>query len=295
MSVSFLSSIASRRVLLLSPHADDVAYSIGGLVAQLTQRARLARSAQRSTHPGLIDHTGQAEGPRPAGLRGDGSHAGNADLRLLTVFGRSGWALPRSLRRAGADAVSTQRRQEDQAYCDRHGIAFDLLPVPDSALSGYDEVRELTAAPEDDARAPDAATLIGAVIARTAPQVVLAPCALGGHVDHRIVRDAACALEDSTAGFDLLFYEDVPYSATLGLADIERRLIADGLMPAATVSIDAVLDAKVDDMWAYRSQTSAPTVAQMLLHAGRVAGDTGGYAERLWRRATPAPEAARTP
>jgi LmbE family N-acetylglucosaminyl deacetylase len=249
-----LAPLAGRRVLLLSPHADDIAYSVCGLVARL---------------------------------------AGRAELSLLTVFGRSSWALPATLRRAGPDAVSATRRREDEAYCARHGIAFSQLPVPDSALSGYDEAGELAGRPEDDPRTPDVTALIGDAIARAAPEVVLAPCAIGGHVDHRIVHAAARERadrdrhrdRDRAEGSDVtwLFYEDLPYAATLDLATLERALSAGGLVPAMTVDISEVLDDKEAGLWDYRSQTSAPTLVGTRLHAARLAGESGRQGERLWR------------
>jgi hypothetical protein len=51
-----------------------------------------------------------------------------------------------------------------------------------------------------------------------------------------------------------------------------------------TADIDVVVQRKCEDMWGYRSQTSASTVSEMLLHAGRVSTATEQYAERLWRR-----------
>jgi len=45
------------------------------------------------------------------------------------------------------------------------------------------------------------------LIARLQPDPILAPLAIGNHVDHRLVRDAALAAVDD----GLLFYEDRPY------------------------------------------------------------------------------------
>jgi LmbE family N-acetylglucosaminyl deacetylase len=242
MIPSTLESMVDRSVLLLSPHADDVAYSIGGIVARLSMRA---------------------------------------DILLMTVFGRSGWALPQALRQESVDAVSALREQEDRAYCERRQIDYALLPCPDSFVMGYDEAQELSVAPDDDPRTADIVKLIGDSVAHLVPHVVLAPCGLGGHVDHQIVRTAAEALDH----VEVLYYEDVPYSASLPLAELDRQLTAQGLAPAVTVDIEIVLEGKCEDMWGYRSQTGAPTIAEMLLHASRVGAGTARYAERLWRRA----------
>ncbi|MBJ7311500.1 PIG-L deacetylase family protein [Rugamonas sp. CCM 8940] len=242
MNPPSLEALKGRRILLLSPHADDVAYSIGGIVARL---------------------------------------ATQADILLMTVFGRSGWALPQALCAESADAVSAVREQEDRAYCARRRIDYALLPCPDSFLMGYDEATELSAAAAaDDPRTADIVKLIGDAVARLLPHIVLAPCGLGGHVDHQIVRLAADALER----VEVLYYEDLPYSAGLPLAELDRQLSAQGLVPKVTADIEIVLEGKCADMWGYRSQTSEATIAEMLLHAGRVGKGGARYAERLWCR-----------
>jgi LmbE family N-acetylglucosaminyl deacetylase len=236
--------LAGARALLLSPHADDIAYSIGGLVA---------------------------------------GHARAARFTLLTVFGSSGWALQRSLRRQGKEAVTAARRQEDRAYCDRHGISHASLDLPDSYVMGYDEARELSVAPQDDPRTSDVARVVREFATRVQADLLLAPCALGGHVDHAIVHQAAQAAQAAT-GAELLFYEDIPYSAGLALDQIETSLAERGLRAWGCVDIGAHLGEKCSGMWMYPSQTSAPTVAEMRLHAGRLATGAVRHAERLWHR-----------
>lgn len=241
MIPSSLESMVGKRILMLSPHADDVAYSIGGIVAWLSMRA---------------------------------------DLRLMTIFGHSGWALPQASREKSADAISAEREREDRAYCARRWIDYDLLPCPDSFVMGYDKATELSTAATDDPRTEGVVNLIRNAVACRVPQVVLAPCGLGGHVDHQIVRIAADTLDH----VEVLYYEDVPYSSSLPLPELERQLAVEGLTPAMTADIDVVLESKCEDMWGYRSQTSVSTIAEMLLHAGRVGTGTARYAERLWRR-----------
>jgi LmbE family N-acetylglucosaminyl deacetylase len=126
---------------------------------------------------------------------------------------------------------------------------------------------------------------------RLMPHVVFAPCGLGGHVDHRIVRSAAEALDQ----IEVLYYEDVPYCASLPLAELDRQLTTHGLAQTVAVDIEMVLEGKCEDMWGYRSQTSASIVADMLLHAGRIAPGAPRYVERLWHQVQPVGEADRLP
>jgi LmbE family N-acetylglucosaminyl deacetylase len=229
------------RILLLSPHADDIAYSVGGIVALLCTRA---------------------------------------EIQLMTVFGRSGWTCSLEHSQISVDAVSALRESEDRAYCERRGIDYASFSYSDSLAMGYDEAMELTIAPNHDPRTAEIVEHIGDFVARHAPRVVLAPCGVGGHVDHRIVRTAAQALRE----VDVFLYEDIPYSAGLSLPALKRQLTEEALAPAMTVDIESVVRDKCDDMWSYRSQTTEAAVAAMLLHSGRIGAGAARYAERLWRR-----------
>jgi len=53
------------------------------------------------------------------------------------------------------------------------------------------------------------------LIAKTAPQTIFAPAAIGNHPDHRIIFDAVVDVFDMNCfpGTSVHFYEDVPYSA----------------------------------------------------------------------------------
>lgn len=241
MSLLSQESLMRKRILLLSPHSDDIAYSIGGTVARIS----------RCSH-----------------------------MRLITIFSYSGWALPDTLCRRSADAISEEREREDREYCTRRLIDYSSLSYPDSFVMGYDEEAELSISATDDPRTEQVVSFIRHAVAGWMPQIVLAPCGLGGHVDHQIVRVAADALRHS----EVFYYEDVPYCSSLPLPELEKQLFVQGLTPALAVDIEVVLESKCEDMWGYRSQTSASTISEMLLHAGRVGVGTTQYAERLWRR-----------
>lgn len=242
------------RVLLVSPHPDDVAYSIGGLLA----------IAARTAQP--------------------------VDVSLLTVFSRSAWALPKELRRRGPAAIEVVRTAEDAAFCDAYSIAHVTLGFPDSSLAGYDEEAERRAEPDTDSRAPAVAAAIGEHLRVVAPDWILCPAAIGDHIDHRIVHDAVTGTGIAAArgraaadGASILFYEDIPYAAWSSLAEIDARASAAGLRAEVTLAIDGVLAAKVRGMWRYASQTSAVTIEEMMMHAARVAPPGAAYGERLWR------------
>ncbi|MCP2262622.1 N-acetylglucosaminyl deacetylase, LmbE family [Streptoalloteichus tenebrarius] len=228
-------------LLLLSPHPDDIAYSCGGLVA---------------------------------------SGLGAAEATLLTVFGRSEWTVSPLLASAGAEVVSKVRIEEDRRYCAARGIVHTHLDFPDASLRGYDDEGELLAATRDDPLTDEVVDAVTAAVRSASPDLVLAPAAMGDHIDHLIVHEAARRLD---AEYRTLYYEDIPYSAHHDLRAVDDTLAnARNLALDRVVDISPVLDDKIAGMRVYESQTDAQAIADMRFHAGRVARTAGGCAERLW-------------
>lgn len=123
--------------------------------------------------------------------------------------------------------------------------------------------------------------LSGRIAALPVLATLCVPLAAGGHVDHRLVRQAAEA-----TGRPLLYYEDYPY------ADEEEAIAAalrEGKWESETVLLDeAFLEAKIAAALCYRSQITsfwkdeADLAAHFRAYARRVGGDHP--AERYWRR-----------
>lgn len=108
------------------------------------------------------------------------------------------------------------------------------------------------------------------------------PLGVGGHVDHRIVRQAA-----ELSGHPLTYYEDFPYARD-GLA-VKAALAHAAWEPEVVELSDQALRAKIAAMACYGSQLStfwaghdhmAASVRASAEETGR-----GAPAERYWRRA----------
>ncbi|GAA4932931.1 PIG-L deacetylase family protein [Streptomyces coeruleoprunus] len=220
------------RTLLVSPHPDDVAYSCGGLLAAVG---------------------------RPA-------HA-----TLLTVFTRSAWALPKRLRRAGVRVISARRREEELRYCRLRGLAdYRPLGFDDASLRGYDDVAEVSSSVEADGLRGAVEEAVSAAVRASGADTVLAPAAVGGHIDHLLVHGAVRGAVGN--GALLLFYEDLPYAGQHDLGDVERTLRDErGLVPYAGVDVSGVVEDKVRGMYVYGSQTDDECVRETLWHARRTA------------------------
>jgi LmbE family N-acetylglucosaminyl deacetylase len=233
---------ARPRVLVLSPHPDDVALSVGGLVRLLRPEVRLT---------------------------------------IVSVFTRS-VAAPLVPRPARSPAlVSDRRKSEDRAYCQKIGAHLADLDYPDVSLRGYPRGEWLGEPSGDDAVAAEVTARLRAMIAGE-PAMLLAPLAIGSHVDHLIVRRALTSL---ASGVKLGFYEDLPYAAELGVRTPAPLVAALGLpLVPAVVDVERVFDEKLDDIRGYLTQTRDCDLQSVREHATCVAADhrLPALAERLW-------------
>ncbi|WP_419804269.1 PIG-L family deacetylase [Terriglobus sp.] len=183
------------RVAILSPHRDDAAFSCGLIMLALL-------------------------------------HAG-ADLTVVNVFTRSDYAvdlqtvdpaLPQ------VDAVSRARRLEDEHFVeditasvgrDSGSVQLHDFGWLDAPLRLNIKTERVLEAPLTDAEVEQQAAGLAAQIACLPLfDAVFAPIALGDHIDHRIVRQAAGRC---TAADRLCFYEDLPYAARLTSAERKHQ------------------------------------------------------------------------
>ncbi|GCD32758.1 2'-N-acetylparomamine deacetylase [Streptomyces chrestomyceticus JCM 4735] len=245
-----IEELRDHTTLWISPHPDDVAYSCGGVLAAC---------------------------------------AGSAPGLLLTVFTRSAWALPKRLRAAGPKVISARRAQEERRYCRARGLArYVPLGFDDASLRGYDDDTELTADPAADPLRDRIAEAVAEAVAELRPTLVLAPAAVGGHVDHRLVHEAV--RRSAGDGVRRLYYEDLPYAAHHPRAATEKALGEEGLSLYAVTGIGSVLQDKVRGMYIYGCQTDDECVQEVTGYAREVAGPGDGtHVERVW---APSPAAA---
>ena len=166
------------RVLALSPHLDDAVFSAGGTLA------RLASAGARVTV---------------------------ATVFTATVPDPQGFALACQLDKGLGPEVDymARRREEDRAACATLGAEPRHLPFAEAPHRGYDSSPELFAGvrPDDDA-AERIAPALRILLRELSPDLVLAPQAVGAHVDHVAVVEAVRALAPSTP---MLWWRDHPY------------------------------------------------------------------------------------
>jgi LmbE family N-acetylglucosaminyl deacetylase len=243
--------------VFLSPHFDDVALSCGGT------------AALAATNGTALVVTVFA-GPPPG------------DLNAFAQFQHDRWGT--------RDETVNRRRAEDSAAMRALGATARWLDFPDAIYRG-----ELYLSDDElfgQVKPGDAKTLtavreaIGTLIEIHRPSILYAPLGVGGHVDHRMTRDAALACRPS--GVDLVLYEDFPYAATVGTVE---RWVADlplDLSPRV-VDVTRTMSSRIRAIEAYASQLPTifrhhgPWESVVRDHALRLSELTGGYAERFWR------------
>ena len=206
-------------MLAISPHLDDAAFSAGGTLV------RLAREGWRV----IVATVFTASVPEPQGF----ALACQLDKGLA----------------ADIDYMAL-RRGEDTAACAHLGAEPLWLPFAEAPHRGYGSAAELFAGllPADDIVGQIAPALVD-VLAETAPDAILAPQAVGAHVDHVAVVQAlaGCARK-------ICWWTDYPYTvrpaprpspfaASLDAMEIERVDLGE-----------PELAAKLDSVSAYRSQ-----------------------------------------
>jgi UDP-glucose 4-epimerase len=163
-----------RWAVAVSPHLDDAVFSAGATIAALASAGWWVRV--------VTCFTTSVPDPSPFALSAQLDKGLGPELDYMAL-----------------------RRDEDVAACGVLGAQPLHLPLPEAPHRGYTSARDLFAGVHDDdeiveeVRAVLAPQLAGA-------QLVLAPQAIGDHVDHRIVADAVAALVPQA-----MWWRDTPY------------------------------------------------------------------------------------
>lgn len=242
--------------LFLSPHFDDVAYACGAWVYTLA-------------HTGQAVHVLTVCAGEPAGP--------------LTPFAES------LHHRWGTTAATTirTRRAEDTAALRELGAPASYLTILDCIYRQADDGQALYASeaaifgavhPHD---APTRAHLT-ATLHHMAPQHVIAPLGIGGHVDHQLVRQAVAEW-----GGPVWFYEDCPYAMRAEpYPETGWGALTAGLTPVTLTLDDAALDAHCAASAAYASQLSTfwPSVPAMRHAFAAFLRRPSGWRVRLWAK-----------
>ena len=191
--------------LALSPHLDDAAFSCGGLLA------RLAQGGWRVVMATLF--TGSVADPKGFALACQLDKGLSAEIDYMAL-----------------------RRDEDVRAAAALGITQPVhLPFREAPHRGYGSAPELFSETRlDDGIAADLAAAFAELIATEKPDLLLAPQAIGGHVDHvQTVR----ALRSFDPRLPILWWRDFPYTVREA-APREPLAALFAELPEAAVTLD---------------------------------------------------------
>ena len=178
-------------VLVLSPHLDDAAFSVGPLLAELSKHASIVVATAFTKSESKLSQFALA-------CQLDKGLSAEVDYMAIRRKEDIEWS-----RRISAQAV--------------HG-AFAEAPH-----RGYQSAQELFGPVLATDKLGDALKVWFSDLVQTfKPTTVLCPIAIGNHVDHQWVREIATASLD--AKFPLFFFKDQPYAAKLNPFQVENYL-----------------------------------------------------------------------
>jgi len=256
-----------KKILILSPHRDDAAFSLSIAITNwLTAR-----------------HT----------------------VTILNVFTRSRYA-PYSdaafvHENDELSYVTAMRLREDEAFLRRitqnlpkglknhlHMEDLRLKDAPIRLRIPLEEVSDTPVHPGDSAIIKIQKALTHHLEQGTLEALVL-PAAIGDHVDHLTVREAATAF---TADLPIAFYEDLPYATTHPSAatdlEVQREAAERRNQPLSPVvyRIDSAVEIKRKLVLGYASQIDDETGALIANFAQRYNGGERLWANQAWLTAT---------
>lgn len=245
-----------NHTIVLAPHLDDGVLSCGGQIYQRTQAGA-----------GVLVATVMA---------GDATSGASDYAQSL----RDRWELGSS-----AEAV---RRAEDEAACVLLGAEFVHWPIPDCIYRGgadgtmYYRSDDEIFGPVQPGEAGLVADVVALLRALPPAAEILAPLAVGNHVDHIFVRQAA----EEVYGNRLCYYEDYPYAQKEGSVQEVLDRTGSGWEVSVHPLSEAAIEAKIAAILAYRSQFSTfwTDRANLERQVRGYAETVGG--ERVWSKNT---------
>ncbi|MEG4121575.1 hypothetical protein QUA43_29410 [Microcoleus sp. N9_B4] len=233
--------------LLLSAHADDIAYSLGGAL-----------------------------------LKG---YISQITATLVTVFQR-GLYVPYARPKASVEEASAIRDAEDLAYAAKVGLKHKGLGLRDVTLRGYPDLEDSIFTVTDYRQDPGAVESIETIQSFLDEQTEMTrlwvPLAIGNHIDHVLLLKAVLGWK-AKPELEVIFYEDVPYAGFEELDSIEtwvQQVI--GSAEAEIIDISEQFEKKLKNLEIYGSQVSQDDIDLVKLHARRIV--PGLAVERVWRR-----------
>lgn len=180
-------AIAATRLLVISPHLDDAALSVGATIAHRTLRGYDTEVVTVFSGPNPIRVSPAAsQFHQECGLGNDAMAVRrHEDAVAMSILGANQHYLPY------LDAI--YRRERDGGWlCQHRRQMFEISAAREQAL------------------VTDVSEGLAALAARIRPDLVMTCAGFGGHIDHAVVREATEHWA-TREHFQFLVWEDLPY------------------------------------------------------------------------------------
>lgn len=184
-----------------------------------------------------------------------------------------------------ASYVTAVRLREDVTWSRKFSkrLVLNDLNLKDAPIRLRCSLDELFTLPVNPAE--KAVEKIRRAIEQLAPDALVLPLAIGGHLDHRTAQHAALLAPITR----LAFYEDLPDSANIGIAETLEatvRALNPDLQPAyatAPGDVAAAIERKRKYALCYDSQIDDATTLTIARFCDRYQGRERLWANQLWR------------
>ena len=244
----FINKYSGRQHCFLSPHSDDLAFSISGFLEYISNF--------------------------------------DVDVRFITIFSKSIYtSLDSSL---DIKHVTQMRKREDELFIKTINASWDpiWLDLDDAPLrpgnGNEDPCSPKSLSAYDLVLASRIVEILDEFLEKDS--VIFAPLGIGQHIDHRIVRAAALACFEK--GRELIYFEDLPYAGEHDIETLQATIF--NFSSAAGLEFEQLLfyeeglvEQKQKAFSCYASQTTEQDILLATKHVTRIARCLVP-AERFW-------------
>lgn len=231
------------KTLLISPHSDDIAYSLGGTLL-----------------------TNYFEKP----------------ISLLTVFTKSNFS-PRLKLNDPEEITKIRHLEDIEftKKIGIEYMSFHFPEPPLRGKTSNEEIFG-NLDPCSDPVYNQVYLSLSKLIKQFPNALVVSPMSLGENIDHKIVSEACLSICQEN-GIEISFYEDVPYASLLTLKQIENKAfeIKPDLKPYR-IDITPKFNEKLENLRMYKTQIGRRIPKGVFTHSVRIGIENTKFVETIW-------------
>lgn len=232
------------KTILISPHSDDIAYSLGGTL--------------------LTEYL-------------------SSPMMLVTVFTKSNFSRrvklsdPKEITKI---RTLEDAKFAEEIRIEYKGLNFPESPLRGKIT--YEEIFG-NSDPYSDPIYREVYVSLSKLLKEFPDALVISPMSIGNHLDHRIVLESCLAICKEN-NIKILFYEDLPYASLFTLKQIEDKAFKiDPNLKPYKIDITSVLRRKLDNLKIYKTQTGKEIPREVIIHAAHIGINNEKFIETIWR------------